>query len=212
MKIASLSPDQAPPISVPLRFFAVAPVFLALAALLLGLQGLAVAAVAEAPPVPVLASGSDLAVHGSVLSIRGARNETGGLIVSYVTLQVTEVLRGAPPPGPVVVRVPGGVLPEENLGMRASGAAEFRAGEEVVILLQRPVEAGLGRQAAVPAFYRVTGGALGKFEVRTPPQTGAKQALRSLGAVVGQQAGDVEAMSLDRLRALIRGSLPPGGR
>lgn len=35
MKIASLSPDQAPPIGVPLRFFAVAPVFLVLAALLL---------------------------------------------------------------------------------------------------------------------------------------------------------------------------------
>jgi hypothetical protein len=35
MKIASLSTDQAPPISVPLRFFAMAPVFLILAALLL---------------------------------------------------------------------------------------------------------------------------------------------------------------------------------
>jgi len=35
MKIASLSPDQAPPIGVPLRFFAVAPVFLVLASLLL---------------------------------------------------------------------------------------------------------------------------------------------------------------------------------
>lgn len=35
MKIASLSPDQAPPIGVPLSFFAVAPVFLVLAALLL---------------------------------------------------------------------------------------------------------------------------------------------------------------------------------
>ena len=35
MKIASLSPEQAPPIGVPLRFFAVAPVFLALAGLLL---------------------------------------------------------------------------------------------------------------------------------------------------------------------------------
>jgi len=39
MKIASLSPDQAPPISVPLRFFAVAPVFLALTALLLATAG-----------------------------------------------------------------------------------------------------------------------------------------------------------------------------
>lgn len=37
MKIASLSPDQAPPISVPLRFFAVAPLFLVLAALLLAM-------------------------------------------------------------------------------------------------------------------------------------------------------------------------------
>ena len=37
MKIASLSPEQAPPIGVPLRFFAVAPVFLVLAALLLAM-------------------------------------------------------------------------------------------------------------------------------------------------------------------------------
>lgn len=37
MKIASLSTEQAPPISLPLRFFAMAPLFLALAALLLAL-------------------------------------------------------------------------------------------------------------------------------------------------------------------------------
>jgi hypothetical protein len=39
MKIASLSAEQAPPISLPLRFFAVAPAFLALAALLLATSG-----------------------------------------------------------------------------------------------------------------------------------------------------------------------------
>jgi hypothetical protein len=39
MKIASLSAEQAPPISLPLRFFTMAPVFLALAALLLALAG-----------------------------------------------------------------------------------------------------------------------------------------------------------------------------
>ena len=39
MKIASLSPEQAPPISLPLRFFAVAPLFLVLAALLLVTSG-----------------------------------------------------------------------------------------------------------------------------------------------------------------------------
>lgn len=39
MKIASLSAEQAPPISVPLRFFAVAPVFLILVALLLATAG-----------------------------------------------------------------------------------------------------------------------------------------------------------------------------
>lgn len=37
MKIASLSPDQAPPIGLPLRFFSVAPLFLALAALVLAM-------------------------------------------------------------------------------------------------------------------------------------------------------------------------------
>ncbi len=39
MKIASLSPEQAPPINVPLRFFVAAPVFLVLAALLLAASG-----------------------------------------------------------------------------------------------------------------------------------------------------------------------------
>ena len=39
MKIATLSTDQAPPISVPLRFFAVAPLFLVLAALMLAMGG-----------------------------------------------------------------------------------------------------------------------------------------------------------------------------
>ncbi len=38
MNIASLSTDQAPPISVPLRFFAIAPLFLVLAALLLAMS------------------------------------------------------------------------------------------------------------------------------------------------------------------------------
>lgn len=39
MKITSLSTDQAPPIDVPLRFFAVAPIFVVLAALLLAVGG-----------------------------------------------------------------------------------------------------------------------------------------------------------------------------
>ncbi|HEU0233752.1 MAG TPA: hypothetical protein VFQ94_01290 [Gallionella sp.] len=39
MKLASLSTEQAPPISVPLRFFIAAPVFLALVALLLAMVG-----------------------------------------------------------------------------------------------------------------------------------------------------------------------------
>lgn len=39
MKVAPLSTDQAPPIGVPLRFFAVAPFFLILAALLLAMSG-----------------------------------------------------------------------------------------------------------------------------------------------------------------------------
>jgi len=38
MKLASLSTDQAPPISIPLRFFAVAPLFLILAALMLAMS------------------------------------------------------------------------------------------------------------------------------------------------------------------------------
>lgn len=183
-----------------------------LAALLLGLPGLVWAAVAEAPSVQDLAASSDVAIHGSVLSVQSAWNETRSLIVSYVTLQVTEVLRGSPPPGPAVLRVPGGVLPEEDLGMRVSGAAEFRPGEEVVVLLRRPVEAGFVREAAGPAFYRVAGGALGKFAVEVDPHSGGKQAVRKLGAVVGEGRDATERIPLEAFKRLVRAAAREGGR
>jgi hypothetical protein len=183
-----------------------------LAALLLVIPGLASAAVSEVPSVQALAAGADLAVHATVGSIWPAWNETGDLIVSYVTLLPIEVLRGDLPPAAVVVRVAGGVMPEENLGMRVSGAAEFQVGEEVVLLLRRPVEAGLARAGATAPFYRVAGGEHGKFAIRRDPRTGAKQAVRPLGAVVGQAPGSEEAMSLERLRELIRGAPGPGPR
>src|SRR3989338_11506699 len=84
MKIASLSTEQAPPISVPLRFFIVAPVFLALAALLL-----------------VMAGGNPFAELRSPAQIAATHHVTLGfmaMVMMGATQQLLPVVIGSPMP------------------------------------------------------------------------------------------------------------------
>ncbi len=184
------------------RFLVPLPVAL----LLVLVPVLADGAVSEAESVAGLAARADLGVLGSVIAIRSAWNEDRSLIVSYVTVRVSETLLGTDPRAEVIVRVAGGVLPAEDIGMTVSGAPEFQVGEEVVVLLRGGVAPGrLEREAVgVPPFYRVVGGELGKFTLVQDLQTPSKQAVRRLAAVVGQTAGTAQSMSLDVLRALIQ--------
>ncbi|WP_435628496.1 hypothetical protein [Candidatus Ferrigenium straubiae] len=84
MKIASLSAEQAPPISVPLRFFAVAPAFLALAALLL--------AMADGNPIAELRSPAQIAAtHHITLGFMA-------MVMMGAVQQLLPVVIGSPMP------------------------------------------------------------------------------------------------------------------
>jgi hypothetical protein len=84
------------------------------------------------------------------------------------------------------VRTLGGVLPQENLGMAASGSASFAVGEEVLVFLTR--QGGL---------YRVAGGERGKYVVED-----------------GTAAGDAQAdrIPLESMMQRIQGALLAEGR
>ncbi len=179
--------------------------------LLLALRGVTWAAVPEVPSVQDLAVGSDLGVLGYVVAVRPTWNEDRSLIISYVTVCVSEALVGTAPGREIVVRVAGGSLPGEDIGVTVSGAAQFQVGEEVAVLLRRGAGPGsLERQAgSVPPFYRVVGGELGKFVVIQDPQGPGKQAVRRLDAVVGQDPGAAERIPLETFKRLVRTA---GGR
>lgn len=89
MKIASLSAEQAPPISLPLRFFTVAPLFLALAALLLAMAG-----------------GNPFAELRSPAQIAATHHVTLGfmaMIMMGAIQQLLPVVIGSPMPAPRLV-------------------------------------------------------------------------------------------------------------
>ena len=89
MKIASLSTEQAPPISIPLRFFAVAPIFLALAALLL--------AAADGNPFANLHAPSQIAAtHYVTLGFMA-------MVMVGAVQQLLPVVIGSPMPAPRLV-------------------------------------------------------------------------------------------------------------
>lgn len=89
MKIASLSTEQAPPISVPLRFFAIAPAFLALAALLLAL--------ADGNPFANLHAPSQIAAtHYVTLGFMA-------MVMVGAVQQLLPVVIGSPMPAPRLV-------------------------------------------------------------------------------------------------------------
>ena len=84
MNITSLSTDQAPPISVPLRFFAVAPLFLLLAALMLALSDGNLFAAAQTPALLA-------ATHCITLGFMA-------MVMMGATQQILPVVIGSPVP------------------------------------------------------------------------------------------------------------------
>ena len=113
---------------------------------------------------------STLVVHGEVLSVGSyTREGTRMQIVTEVALRVIEVLKGEHEEASLVFTLPGGRVGDYT--MRIPGMPRFRAGEEVVLFLERTSDG-----------FAISGMQQGRFLVMTEPVSGMKVALRSFGA------------------------------
>jgi Fibronectin type III domain len=99
-------------------------------------------------------------VTGIDRSIVTAGRAGSGLYTEY-ELEVEETLKGDLPGRIVRMRVPGGVLPDQGIGLKVYGAPLFRAGERTLLFLQpdgrgayRPQHLMLGAFHEVPAGDR----------------------------------------------------------
>jgi hypothetical protein len=87
-------------------------------------------------PLAGLTAQSDLIVRGQVIGVTSAWSANHRWIESAATVAVRYALAGAAPPT-VTIFSEGGYLPVEGMGMRASHAASFALGEEVLLFLRR---------------------------------------------------------------------------
>jgi hypothetical protein len=81
-----------------------------------------------------LAGSADTIVVGTVLGQTSAWNEDRSAIHTDVVVSVDELVKGNAA-GEVVVRVAGGYIESEDIGMGVSDTPKFRDGEQVVLFL-----------------------------------------------------------------------------
>jgi hypothetical protein len=84
--------------------------------------------------VPSMAKSADAIVQGTVTSLQPRWTQDHHRIITDVRIEVTEAIKGAPPKTLVVMQ-PGGVV--GDVGQRVAGTAQFEAGEEVVLFLEK---------------------------------------------------------------------------
>ena len=117
MSSASLSTEQAPHISVPLRFFAIAPLFLLLAALIL--------AITDSNPFENARTPAMLAItHCITLGFIG-------MIMLGATQQILPVVIGSPMPASRQVQGPAAIIDSERLRIGVSEAADFAKADAI---------------------------------------------------------------------------------
>jgi len=155
--------------------------------------------------VPDLARSADLVARGTVKDTRSVLSADGRRVFTYVTLEVAESWKGAPP-REVKIRVHGGTV--DGIGQMVQGEARFDAGQDVVVFLKR-----IGPSGAAPVF-RVEGMAQGKLDVFVDPVRGEVAApdLRGLELTdsVERPAAAVanpEPVALESLRSQVREAL-----
>jgi len=155
-----------------------------------------------------LTQSSDAVVHGTVKKTESRWSGDHQRIVTEVSIDVSEFIKGRGAKT-VVVLQPGGEV--GGIGQKISGLASFAEGEEVVLFLERQ-----GAQK-----YRVAGMAQGKYRVeRSSDKTAAFAVPESTGdaMVIDPQTRepvqvDRQPMDLAALKAKVRvaAKAAPGG-
>lgn len=130
---------------------------------LIGLGAPARASVVRLMDLAALTEQSSLILHATVRDVRSYWK--GNVIVTDITFEVLERLKGLEGPPVFVLTQLGGIV--GTMGMRLEGDARFSPGEEVVVFLES--------SRNNPAVnYWVTGMAQGKFLVTREPVAGEK--------------------------------------
>jgi branched-subunit amino acid aminotransferase/4-amino-4-deoxychorismate lyase len=107
-----------------------------------------------------LAQRSDVIVVGKVSNLHSAWTADKSRIVTTVTLQVDQSLKGAPGTGTMTVITPGGEV--DGVGELYSHCARFVRDENVVVFAKRNTKGD----------FSITAGQQGKMSVRKDPETG----------------------------------------
>lgn len=149
-----------------------------IASLLLGVLGvLALASVAHATTLlkltmDDLVDRSERIVQGEVVKLEA--KEEQGRIVTYITLDVQDTLKGPADEQTISFRVLGGRM--GDLVTIVHGTPQFSAGEQVLVFLEQPVSK---KGPKLPLV--VTGMAQGKFSISAGPDQKTLYVIPSLG-------------------------------
>jgi hypothetical protein len=139
---------------------------------------LAVAATVAATSESELIDRATLVVHGTVLSTQTAfRSGPGVRMVTEVSLEVHEVLKGSYPDSTLILAMPGGARGSEVI--HVPGTPRFLPGEQVCVFLA-PLPGGL---------WTTLGISQGKFRLVPDSGTGSLVAEQARGARVVPRGG-----------------------
>ncbi len=151
--------------------------------------------------VASLTQASAVVARARVRSSQARWTRDGARIVTDTELEVLEAWKGAPAPR-VVVMQPGGVV--GDIGQKVAGAAQFAAGEEVVVFLEPRGDR-----------YTVAGMSQGAFHVERSSDGRTAYARQSLDEAllldpVTRQplAGPREILTVAQLRARVLAATP----
>ncbi|GAB4226687.1 MAG: hypothetical protein Kow0062_28720 [Acidobacteriota bacterium] len=157
------------------------------------------AAVSIYAPPEDLAARAALVVEGTVSASRSGYDPQTGRLATYVTLDVSAVLRGPAGLERVVIREPGGRY--GDLGHAVDAVPVYVPGERVLAFLE----------VAPDGALRTCGLLFGKFTLVSTPD-GPERARRDLAraGLIGERrpASDIEEFSAGELRALAAGVAP----
>ncbi|MBI1760125.1 MAG: VCBS repeat-containing protein [Acidobacteria bacterium] len=155
-----------------------------------------------------MVTGARAIVRGQVTNIASGYDEAHHGIFTYITLQVSEVYKGALTTGTLVLKEPGGVSREQ--GSLIYGVPSFTVGEEVLLYLDTWPDGSL----------RVYQWFLGKFKITPNLSTGKPMVTREVPTsrveIVGRSAAGAITDRLEletyigRLRKLIPAKLIAG--